>query len=177
MDISAGETGDAISLFSLFALDVILNAGFGIESDVQNNPDGTLIKKARQAFQTPIYVRFFSMFPFWKKLSRFVDVLPTLQFWAEQARIILDQRKGSGTVRRGDLVQLMLDAREEKIEGMARLSDDEIIAQSITFLVAGHETTGSTLSNLAFFLINNPDVQDKLIKELDKVWSKVNKLS
>ena len=116
------------------------------------------------------------MFPFWKHLSKFVDVLPTLQFWAQQARIILDQRKSSGDVRRKDLVQLMLDAREEKVDGMAKLKDEEIIAQSVTFLLAGHETTGNTLSNLAFYLINNPDIQDKLINELDKVNATVNNI-
>ena len=144
-----------------------MNAGFGIDSDVQNKPDGNLIKKATEAFQTPLYIRFFSMFPFWKQLSRFFDVLPTLPFWAAQARVILEQRKSGGGRR--DLVQLMLEAHEEKIQGVARLSDDEIIAQSVTFLLAGHETTGNTLSNTAFFLVNNPDVQDKLIEELDKV--------
>ena len=39
-------------------------------------------------------------------------------------------------------MQLMLKAHEEHVDGVRKLSDDEIMAQSIVFLVAGFETTG-----------------------------------
>ena len=48
----------------------------------------------------------------------------------------------------------------------AKLTDDEITAQSIVFLLAGFETTGSTLSNTAYFLATHPDVQEKLLEEI-----------
>ncbi|EDO32658.1 predicted protein [Nematostella vectensis] len=72
--------------------------------------------------------------------------------------------------RRGrqDFVQLMLDAQEQTIEGVAKLNDDELAAQSVAFLIAGFETTGSTLSNTAYFLATHTDVQGKLIQELDE---------
>ena len=43
-------------------------------------------------------------------------------------------------------MQLMLKAHEENENGVSRLSEDEIMAQSIVFLVAGFETTGNKTS-------------------------------
>ena len=65
-----GESVDVVRLFSLFALDVIMRAAFGMENDIQMNPDPVLVEKARNVFQTPLWVRFFSMFPSWGYFSR-----------------------------------------------------------------------------------------------------------
>ena len=40
-------------------------------------------------------------------------------------------------------MQLMLKAHEENENGVSRLSEDEIMAQSITFFLAGFQTTGN----------------------------------
>ena len=58
------------------------------------------------------------------------------------AKDILEQRKQQRFTGNRDLVQLMLEAHEEQVEGVSKLSDDEIMAQSLAFLVAGFETTG-----------------------------------
>ena len=51
------------------------------------------------------------------------------------------------------------------------LSDDEIAAQSISFLFAGSDTTSVTLSLTCFFIAANPEVQEKLQQEVDSVWT------
>ena len=65
-----GESVDVVGQFSLFALDVIMRAAFGMENNIQMNADPELVEKARNVFQTPIWIRFFSMFPFWGYFSR-----------------------------------------------------------------------------------------------------------
>ena len=45
-------------------------------------------------------------------------------------------------------MQLMLKANEENEDGVSRLSEDEIMAQSITFFLAGFQTTGNRKSKL-----------------------------
>lgn len=159
---------DAIRLFSLFALEVIMKAAFGFDTDIQMNPDEAFVERAKNAFQTPLYIRAFSLLPFWTYLSRYVNILPGADFFIALARNMLQQKAQQGSSNRRDLLQLMLEAHEVTVNGVSKLSDDEIIAQSITFLLAGFETTGTTLSSTAYFLATHPDVQDKLIEEIDK---------
>lgn len=49
------------------------------------------------------------------------------------------------------------------------LSDDEIAAQSIGFLLAGSDTTSVTLGLTCFYIAANPEVQEKLHQEIDSV--------
>ncbi|KAJ7326077.1 Thromboxane-A synthase [Desmophyllum pertusum] len=137
-----------------------MKAAFGFDTDIQRNTDEAFVAKAKGAFQVPLWVRTFSMFPFWTYLSRFVDIFPNTKYFIDLANNMLEQRAQQGSSSRRDLVQLMLEAHETTIDGVSKLNDDEIIAQSITFLLAGFETTGT------YFVKH--DVQDKLIEEIDK---------
>lgn len=49
------------------------------------------------------------------------------------------------------------------------LSHEEILAQSILFFLGGYETTANTLSLFGYCLAINPDVQERLIEEIDEV--------
>ena len=159
---------DAIRLFSLFALEVIMKAAFGFDTDLQINPDEVFVEKARNAPQVPLYIRAFSVLPFWTYLSRFVNVLPGTEYFVALARKMLQQKAQEDSSKKRDLLQLMLEAHEVTVNGVSKLNNEEILAQSITFLVAGFETTGTTLSSTAYFLATHPEVQDKLIDEIDK---------
>ena len=127
---------DAIRLFSLFALEVIMKAAFGFDTDIQVNPDEEFVERARNAFQTPLYVRAFSSLPFWTYLSRYVNVFPGVDFFITLARNMLQQKAQQGSSNKRDLLQLMLEAHEVTVNGVRKLNDDEIMAQSITFLLA-----------------------------------------
>lgn len=165
------ETGESVNvnrLFSLFALEVIMKAAFGFDTDLQRNPDENFVEKAKNVFQTPIWIRAFSMFPFWRYFSRYVNVLSNADFFVGLARNMLEQRQQTGSIGQRDLVQLMLEAHKVNIDGVCKLTDDEITAQSITFLLAGFETTGTTLSNTAYLLVDHPDVQERLTAEIDQ---------
>jgi cytochrome P450 len=52
------------------------------------------------------------------------------------------------------------------------LTNTEILAQAIVFLVAGSETTATTLGWITHNLTLNPECQDKLIEEVDAVLDK-----
>lgn len=53
-----------------------------------------------------------------------------------------------------------------------RLTNSEILSQSILFVLAGYETTAMTLSYLAYNLATHPESQEKLIREIDQVLEK-----
>ena len=67
-----------------------------------------------------------------------------------------------------NLLELMLKANTP---GGKKLTDDEIAAQAIGFLLAGSDTTSVTLSLTCFYLAMNPEVQEKLKHEIDSVWT------
>ncbi|XP_017462841.1 PREDICTED: cytochrome P450 3A12-like, partial [Rhagoletis zephyria] len=48
-----------------------------------------------------------------------------------------------------------------------RLTENEIIAQCILVFAAGFETTATTTSNILYFLSLNPEIQDRLVEELN----------
>ncbi len=66
-----------------------------------------------------------------------------------------------------DLLQIMLTVRD-RVTGK-RLSDDNIRAQLVTFLIAGHETTSGMLSYALYYISKNPHIEAKLIAEVDRV--------
>ena len=164
-----GTSTDVNPLISLFALDVILTAAFGMQADIQTNADKGTVNKAKNVFRTPLWVRAFSMFPFSDYLSKKLNISPLnhTDYFIRLARAIYDVRKALQTPSRKDLLQLMLEAQQQEIEGK-RMSDEEVSAQSVIFMVAGFETTGSTLSYMAYILATHPEIQEKLLKELDQ---------
>ena len=48
-----------------------------------------------------------------------------------------------------------------------KLTDEEITAQIITFLMAGYETTAKTMAYTSYLLALNPHIQEKLQLEID----------
>jgi len=57
------------------------------------------------------------------------------------------------------------------------LTNKEILAQAFIFLIAGYETSGSSLTLISYNLALNPEVQEKLIDEVDRVLQKHDGLS
>jgi len=75
----------------------------------------------------------------------------------------------SGVVKK-DLVTLLIQAKdEESTEGMDR---EQIRDEAVTLLLAGHETTGHTLTWILYFLSRYPEVQAKMRAEVDAILGK-----
>jgi cytochrome P450 len=53
-----------------------------------------------------------------------------------------------------------------------KLTNAEILSQSLIFLMAGYETTASTLEFVTYNLVKHPLVQQKLCDEIDQVLEK-----
>ncbi|XP_077880843.1 cytochrome P450 3A21-like [Ictidomys tridecemlineatus] len=68
-----------------------------------------------------------------------------------------------------DFLQLMIDSQNSQDkEPYQALSDLEIAAQSIIFILAGYENTSTTLSFIMYLLATHPDIQKKLQQEIDE---------
>ena len=72
------------------------------------------------------------------------------------------------TEERFDLVSFLVNAFDE--EGLDEpLSDEEVRDESYILILAGHETTASALSWSFYHLSRNPEVRERLEKEIDEV--------
>ena len=81
-------------------------------------------------------------------------------------REIVSARRAAGRDDGGDLLTMLLEARDE--DGSA-LSDEEICAETLTMLIAGHATTAHTLTWAWHLLSQHPALQSALREEVWRV--------
>jgi cytochrome P450 / NADPH-cytochrome P450 reductase len=90
------------------------------------------------------------------------------EFMAETVRRIIKERRRSGALGKvNDLLDRMLTGVDR--QSGEKLDEMNIIAQCITFLAAGHETTSGLLSFALYALIKNPQVLERGYEEVDRV--------
>ena len=144
-----------------------MRSALGLESELQTNPDPELQQKVLTVFHVPLYIRALSMFPFWQRVKKLFDINPIqhVRYFEKLGRKVLEIRKKSPSGRR-DLFQLMLEAKEESVNGIQKLTDEEIIAQTIVILAAGFQSTAYTLAFTAYYLAFHPEIQAKLRQEI-----------
>lgn len=84
-----------------------------------------------------------------------------------EARVILkkliSERKQSGE-RFDDLLDMLLDARYEDGKPM---EEEQLVDELLILFTAGHETTSNALTFAAQLIAKHPEVQEKIINEID----------
>ena len=104
-------------------------------------------------------------------VARFVPLPSMVEFRRAARQLdatvyqIIDRRRRNGQDS-GDLLSMLLEARDE--DG-SRMDDQQVRDEVLTFLLAGHETTALALSWSWHLLAENPDVDQRLGEELDRV--------
>ncbi|KAL3865966.1 hypothetical protein ACJMK2_043310 [Sinanodonta woodiana] len=186
-----GKSVEMKNLFGAFTLDVICSTGFGIEVDSQSNPNDPFVVNARKAMTVSIVgprILLGMMFP---DLQRFIRNIPlmdqkAIDFFIDATKSVLNERRKSTSDNYRDLIQLMINAHKETSDKTAEndevpnydsykkrgLTDREILANALIFLLAAFDTTSSLLTFVSYCLAVNQDVQDKLISEIDKELGK-----
>lgn len=169
----ADQSVDMQEWLSKLTLELILSTAFGVDANIQVGENIEMLENAKKFFQVPPIVRRLARLPVASTIIGFLGRLRgNLHYFGDLAQHVIKTRRQRGVTGRKDLLQLMMDAHDEnKRESIGKLTDDEIVAQSILFLLAGSDTTGNTLSFIVYFLAVNPDVQEKLrmhIKEAMK---------
>jgi len=81
-------------------------------------------------------------------------------------REIIAARHGQGSDDEGDMVGLLLGARD--VDGRA-MTETQVRDELVTFMLAGHETTANALSWLWYLLSQHPDARRRLHAEVDAV--------
>ncbi|VUC20882.1 unnamed protein product [Clonostachys rosea] len=98
--------------------------------------------------------------------KKFEDDIKVLR---DTARGVLDARR-AGNDDRYDLLSAMLKGRDSKTG--KKMTDESIMDNLITFLIAGHETTSGLLSFAFEQLLRHPEAYQKAQREVDEVVGK-----
>lgn len=81
---------------------------------------------------------------------------------------IITERRATGK-RPFDFLSMLLDARDKKT-GEA-MTDRELLDEINTLIIAGHETSAGTLNWAWYLLSRHPDVEARLLAEIDAAFS------
>ncbi|XP_045477863.1 cytochrome P450 9e2-like [Harmonia axyridis] len=181
--------------YSKFTNDVIATCAFGINCDTLENPEnefftmGKAVTRStflrmmralvRMLFPTIFEVLKIPTFPkdvtnFFKKII--TDTLTTREkegtIRPDLIHLLMEARKGKLQQETSQVTEdtgfaTALEVKDTKIKSDLEISDDLITAQALIFFLAGLETSSALLSFLSYELAKNPDIQQKLISEID----------
>eukprot|EP00198_Chlamydomonas_reinhardtii_P005372 XP_001694708.1 cytochrome P450, CYP711 clan [Chlamydomonas reinhardtii] len=77
-----------------------------------------------------------------------------------------------GGISSSSFMASLLEGRRGAAKEEERLTDLQIVAQCLTFLLAGFETTAATISFTAFCLATHPEAQARLLAEVDEHFAR-----
>ena len=167
--LNPGEPVDVTADMTRLTLDTIALCGFGYRFNSFYRDTmhpfveamyGVLGESQRRARALPIQT----------KLRRGASrkLTENYRYMEGEVRRIIDERRRAGNVEdHKDLLSRMLTGVDKQTG--EKLSDDNIVAQCQTFLIAGHETTSGLLSFAISFLIKHPEVVARAQQEVDRV--------
>jgi len=185
----SGEVPAELNFYSYasrVSLDVIASAGFGYETNaIEIGHKSDLARSFTEFSHTSQQLNPFRMlvyfFPILGYLPDYTKRGKALrEAVSSMARIgeeLVGQKSDAVLAQNGaadskdltgkDLLSILLKANmAENLKPSQRLTDKEVMAQISTFLLAGHDTTGTAMTWAIYALCKNRAVQDKLRAEI-----------
>nr|WBG54464.1 cytochrome P450 [Austinograea rodriguezensis] len=165
---------DMKDMFGRFTMDTIASCAFGIECNSLSESKPVFAEKAETFFNFRgiklLKMTLMLTLPKIYNLLGFKADPPEVEFFAKLSKENMAAReKGK---KRGDFLDLLLEARATENDvrpGKKVFGEHTLVAQSVLFLVAGYDTTASTLAFSAFLMAKYPQHQYRLRQELQEL--------
>jgi cytochrome P450 len=169
-ELESWPVGEEIELqpqMQRLTLDIILRAVFGLDPGRRLDALRSRLAEMLAFGDRPI-----SLVPIDPdgRVAKLLSLTPPVAaFWRLQGEIdeltfeLIDERRGEAGDR-DDVLTMLLEARHEDDSPM---SDQELRDELLTMLVAGHETTATSLGWAFERLVRAPEVLGRLVAELD----------
>lgn len=170
---SISKTGEIVDFhrwLQSLTMEVILSTAFGVKAETQTVENDPITELAKKAMAPHPLIGIMLLLPFGDHLLKFFpDPFDFDKIGSVAANIIAERTKANGSSEghRKDMLQLMLDAKSDT--GGEKIDNDDIQAQSLVFLLAGYETSSTTLGFVCYHLAIDVHVQDKLRAEIDQM--------
>ncbi|XP_061717334.1 cytochrome P450 6B5-like [Cydia pomonella] len=177
---------DVHGLMRKYTMSTIWACAFGLDIDTFQEEIRATLKKIDQIlFNRNLKIEFEMMYPgLTRKLK--MEIFPRFMhdFFKDLVKKVITQRKGVPSTR-NDFMDLLLQIKNNKELQTARSFGDKegetveitntiIEAQAFAFYVAGYETSASTMGFMLYQLALNPEIQERLRKEVDEYLQRHN---
>jgi len=158
-----GEERDIHEAMMRLTLDIVAKTLF--DTDVSREAED--VGAALQLLMS----KFFRQAGFALLLPRSIPIPTTQQLRravAQLDKVIYEiiRRRRAGPATSGDLLSVLLQAQDD--EGL-RMTDRQLHDEIMTLFLAGHETTANALSWTWLLLGQHPEIEEKLVEELQRV--------
>uniref|UniRef100_A0A1Y1LC98 Cytochrome P450 n=1 Tax=Photinus pyralis TaxID=7054 RepID=A0A1Y1LC98_PHOPY len=175
-------TGNMRPFIMKIANDFTLDAFMGIQCDSFNDPDNALLKVAVNTYLNPRMKGFlffgtaYNTFPFLTKFFQWKFFPDTgRDFYRKIVRETLEYRE-KHNITRIDMLHLLNEGLLENLRENKKDPDndevqDEIVSQLMGMYFANFDSFTLTLCNCMYELALNPDIQERLIREIDETWA------
>uniref|UniRef100_A0A3Q1H9J7 unspecific monooxygenase n=1 Tax=Anabas testudineus TaxID=64144 RepID=A0A3Q1H9J7_ANATE len=169
-------------VFGPYSMDVVTSTSFSVDIDSINHPSDPFVENIKRLvkfnFLNPLIV-LVVLFPFLGPVLQKMNVsffpADVLNFFYNFLKTIKSDRNKNQHKNRVDFMQLMVDSQvsennKDDTSSQKGLTDHEILSQALIFIIAGYETSSSSLGFLAYNLATHPEIQKTLQKEIDETF-------
>ncbi|XP_046668651.1 LOW QUALITY PROTEIN: cytochrome P450 4c3-like [Homalodisca vitripennis] len=172
---------------TLCALDIICETAMGHQVQAQSNSDSEYVRAVYeigsivQTRQAKLWLQpdwLFRMSSLHKRHQNCINILHSFSNKVitdrkaeisknkSQGEQLFDEKEDLGGKKRLAFLDLLIEASQDgKV-----LSDEDIREEVDTFMFEGHDTTSAGISWLLFLLGWHPDIQDKVVAEIEAVF-------
>ncbi|GAB1869955.1 Cytochrome p450 9e2 [Camponotus japonicus] len=164
---------DMKDAFTKYTTDVIATCAYGIKINSMKDPTNKFYVYGKEA--TNIFGFKFLFLRTFPTLGRIFNVKLISSYISDFFKDIIRTTiatRDAENITRSDMIQLMMDIRGK--EGRRELDIDDMTAQAFIFFFGGFDTTSTAMCFAAHELAVNPDVQNKLRQEIDKILEESN---
>lgn len=157
---------DARDLMLSYMSNVLASVGFGLDNPMHKESE--FKKKGREVMHCGIkkslklYVRIISPY-LYKLLGLNFYGKSVENYFMSLVKGVIEAREASSYVR-NDFINILMNLRKENL-----FSDDVLASQAFSFVVAGEDATATTCALVLYELAKSPEVQKKVIQEIDDV--------
>lgn len=161
-----GEVFAAHDRTQQITLEVIQRAVFGLDDDDDIDNFGRALAQLLDQVSNPILLLPAFRWDFGRLspggiLARRLEALDAMLFG------LIGRRRREGRQDREDILSMLLEARDEDGEAM---TDQELRDELMTLLVAGHETTATSLAWTFHRLLRHPEALERAVAEVDDAF-------
>ena len=183
-----------------YSMDTIATCAFGVDAQAFSNDKSKFVEYAAAIFKQQLRDGLKQMLLFLPGGVKIMNLLGISLFKVKETdffqQVVMDsiKHRRESKAKRGDLIDLMLDAIKGVLEEESEESGDQfhndaklkvesgnikkehhhldemsIVATAIVILVAGYDTTGTMLAYACYQLSKKPHVQEKLREEVENI--------